>query len=134
MRVEGRCHRGFVTYEAEVNVAEISVCHCADCQRLTGSAYRITASVPAEAFRLTGGEPKLYTRFGDNGRGRDQFFCPHRGSPIYTTGEGEDAKWVGIRVGTIDQRRALRPSSQIWCASALPWIDHLSKIPRRQGD
>ncbi len=42
MKVEGRCHCGQITYEATVDPEKVSICHCTDCQMLTGSAYRAT--------------------------------------------------------------------------------------------
>ncbi|MEI2299939.1 GFA family protein [Ensifer sp. MJa1] len=134
MHIDGQCHCGFVTYEAEIDPADVAICHCTDCQQLTGSAYRVTAGAARENFRLTGGEPKLYTKTGANGRQRLQFFCPNCGSPIYTTGTDEDALEVGIRVGTINQRRDLRPRSQIWCSSALSWIGDVRRLPGRDRD
>jgi hypothetical protein len=134
MHIDGKCHCGFVTYEAEIEPEEVSICHCTDCQRLTGSDYRVTASVPRAAFRLTSGEPKLYVKIADSGRKRLQFFCPNCGSPIYTTGEREDSGVIGIRVGTIDQRRDLPPRSQIWCSSTLPWVGNVSQLPGRLRD
>jgi hypothetical protein len=133
MHIDGQCHCGFVTYEAEIDPEEVSICHCSDCQQLTGSAYRVTASTLRASFQLTGGEPKLYVKIADNARKRLQFFCPHCGSPIYTTGTDEDAEEIGIRVGTVNQRRELAPRSQIWCSSALPWID-VAKLPGSPRD
>lgn len=134
MKITGQCHCGFVTYSATLDPAQVSICHCTDCQRLTGSAFRVTASLPAGDFALTGGQPKRYVRYGDNGATRLQFFCPDCGSPIYTTGEGRDADTIGIRAGTIDQRAQLAPQSQIWCDSALPWLDRLSSLERHPRD
>lgn len=131
MHIEGECHCGFVTYKAEIDPEHIAICHCTDCQRLTGAAYRVSASTPSTSFRLTGGDPKLYIKIADNGRKRLQYFCPQCGSPIYTTGTDEDAKEVGIRLGTINQRRALKPRMQIWCSSALPWIGDVAGLPGR---
>lgn len=131
MHIEGECHCGFVTYEAEIDPEHIAICHCTDCQRLTGAAYRVSASTPSTSFRLTGGDPKLYIKIADNGRKRLQYFCPQCGSPIYTTGTDEDAKEVGIRLGTINQRRELKPRTQIWCSSALPWIGDVVGLPGR---
>ncbi|PDT86326.1 GFA family protein [Sinorhizobium sp. BJ1] len=129
MHIDGQCHCGFVTYEAEIDPEDVTICHCTDCQRLTGSAYRVTASTPSTSFRLRGGEPKLYVKIGENGRKRLQFFCPQCGSPIYTTGTDEDAEEIGIRVGTINQRGELTPRAQIWCSSALPWVGDIGKLP-----
>lgn len=134
MRIDGQCHCGHVTYEAEIDPDDVSICHCTDCQQLTGSAYRVTASTPRTSFRLTRAEPKLYVKIAENGRRRLQFFCPECGSPIYTTGTGEDAEEIGIRLGTINQRRELAPRSQIWCSSALPWIGDVGKLPGRPRD
>lgn len=134
MKITGQCHCGLVAYSATLDPAEVSICHCTDCQRLTGSAFRITASVSADNFSLTGGQPKRYVRYGDNGATRLQFFCPDCGSPVFTTGEGPDADTIGIRAGTIDQRAQLVPHSQIWCESALPWLDRLSDLECRARD
>ena len=41
MKVEGACHCGRIAFEAEIDPARVSVCHCADCQTLTGSAFRL---------------------------------------------------------------------------------------------
>ena len=134
MHIDGRCHCGFVSYEAVVDPKRVSICHCSDCQRLTGSAYRVTVTAPKESFKITQGEPKLYIKIGDNGRHRLQFFCPNCGSPIYTTGKGSDAEEVGIRLGTINQRHELQPESQIWCSSELPWVENIAVLPKQLFD
>ena len=36
MHVEGGCHCGYIAYEAEVDPETVSICHCTDCQRMTG--------------------------------------------------------------------------------------------------
>ena len=134
MHITGQCHCGHVRYQAEIDPARVSICHCTDCQRLTGSAYRVTVLTEASQFAMTGHAPTLYRKQGDNGKPRLQFFCPECGSPVYTTGEGENADTVGIRLGTVDQRRELTPRSQIWCASALPWTGNILDLPGRAGD
>ncbi len=130
MHIDGACHCGKVTYEANINPENISICHCTDCQRLTGSAYRVTVSASRSDFRITSGDPRVYTKIADNGRRRMQYFCSNCGSPIYTTGELEDAEQVGIRLGTVNQRQALKPRAQFWCSSELPWAEDLGTLPR----
>ncbi|MCM2472558.1 GFA family protein [Rhizobium sp. CG5] len=134
MQIDGQCHCGFVTYEAEVDPNDVSICHCSDCQTLTGSAFRVTAIARRQDVRLTSNLPKLYTKTGDNGQKRLQYFCPECGSPLFTTGEGKDADVWGVRVGSIRQRAALAPRQQIWCRSALPWIDDIRNLPSSQQD
>jgi hypothetical protein len=129
MHIDGQCHCGFVTYTAEIDPDHVSICHCTDCQRLTGSPYRVTASVPKDAVRLTGKPPKLYTKTAENGRQRLQYFCPECGSPLFTTGTDQDAGTWGIRWGSINQRASLKPRSQIWCSSAMDWFGETAALP-----
>jgi len=44
MKLHGQCHCGAIAYEAEVEVGTMNVCHCLDCQTLTGSAFRTNNS------------------------------------------------------------------------------------------
>ena len=134
MKIDGQCHCGNVTFQAEINPSQVSVCHCTDCQMLTGSAYRVTAITSRDSIHLTGNAPKVYTKTGDNGHKRFQYFCPECGSPLFTTGEGADADEWGIRWGSIRQRQELAPKRQIWCRSAPPWVDHLSMLPDSSED
>jgi hypothetical protein len=129
MKIDGSCHCGRVSFEAEVDAEKVAICHCTDCQRLTGTAYRVSVSAARDAFRLTGNAPSRYVKIGDSGRPRHQFFCPSCGSPIYTTGEGEDAERIGIRWGAIRQRADLRPRRRIWGRSAPAWTEHIGDLP-----
>jgi len=42
MKIDGGCHCGNITYTAEVDLDRVGICHCTDCQTMTGSAYRVT--------------------------------------------------------------------------------------------
>ncbi|ARQ56474.1 GFA family protein [Rhizobium sophoriradicis] len=132
MHISGGCHCGAIRYQAEIDPERVSICHCTDCQRLTGSAYRVTAPARSESFALIKGEPRGYMKYGDSGGLSRQFFCPNCGSPLYRT-DGEDST-IGIRLGSIDQRRDLTPKKQIWCRSALPWVRNIEPLPRFDGE
>jgi hypothetical protein len=134
MKIDGRCHCGHVTYEAEIDPAQVAICHCTDCQMLTGSAFRITVLTLRANIRLTGAEPRVYTKAGENGHRRLQFFCPECGSPLFTTGEGDEAEIWGIRWGGIRQRDELVPRRRIWCRSAPSWLDSLGDLPGRETE
>ncbi|WP_455273253.1 GFA family protein [Rhizobium herbae] len=131
MHIDGHCHCGAIAFEADIDPDEVGICHCTDCQHLTGSAYRVTVSVPRADFRIITGEPKTYIKTGDNGRTRFQMFCGNCGSPIYTTGADEDAEEIGIRWGNISQRRGLA-HRQIWCSSAANWFGERDALPGRE--
>jgi hypothetical protein len=120
MKIEGRCHCGQITYEAVVDADKVTICHCTDCQTLTGSAYRANVQAPAETFVLRTGQPKIYIKTADSGTKRAHAFCPACGTPIYSAAI-TDPPTYSLRVGGIKQRAELRPTRQIWCRSALPW-------------
>lgn len=130
MKIDGACHCGNVTYEAEVNPDNVAICHCTDCQTLSGTAYRFVAQSELGSFRLTSGTPKIYVKTGDSGAKRPQAFCPDCGSPIYATSDDDGPKIHSIRAGTIRQRDQLIPKKQIWARSSRSWIDDLAAIPK----
>ncbi|HKS19401.1 MAG TPA: GFA family protein [Bradyrhizobium sp.] len=129
MLIDGQCHCGRVTFQADIDPERVSICHCTDCQALSGSPYRVTVICAGEQIRLTGGAPKLYTKTGDNGRTRFQHFCGECGSPLFTSGEAGGTDDWGIRWGSINQRDRLKPMRQIWCRSAAPWSRRLAELP-----
>jgi hypothetical protein len=133
MNVTGRCHCGAVTYDAIIDPARVTICHCTDCQALTGSAYRVSVAVAREDFALRSGSPAIYVKTGDSGARRAQAFCANCGSPLYTYGI-DDPTTYGLRVGCIDQRRDLAPHKQKWCASALQWSMNISTLPRSERE
>jgi hypothetical protein len=125
MRIDGGCHCGAITFEAEVDPDKVTVCHCTDCQTLSGSAFRVV--VLTDRFRLLGGEPKIYVKTGESGRKRVQSFCANCGTPIYSA-DAAAPQVYSIRLGTVRQRAELPPKVQIWCRSALPWTMHLEPV------
>jgi hypothetical protein len=131
MEVHGRCHCGRISYDATVDPARVTICHCTDCQALTGSAYRVSVPVAAEDFVLRTGEPTVYVKVADSGARRAQAFCPQCGSPLYTFAADGEPKTYGLRVGCIEQRRELVPRKQVWCRSALEWTMDLTQLEQR---
>jgi hypothetical protein len=129
MKIDGACHCGFITFEAEADPEQTLICHCTDCQTLSGTAFRTVVPVPAEHFKMTGGEPTIYIKTGDSGNKRVQSFCPHCGSPIFATAPGNDPKAYNIRVGTIRQRDRFIPRVQKWARSKQSWIYDLTSAP-----
>lgn len=127
MQVTGSCHCGAITFTADVDPSRVLVCHCTDCQVLTGSAFRAFVAAPVESFTLHG-EPTRYVKVASSGARRVQAFCPRCGTPVCST-PPDGGTHVMLRVGTLDQRRALRPSLQIWQRSSLPWVPSLGSVP-----
>jgi hypothetical protein len=92
MKIDGCCHCGYITYEAEIDPEKVMICHCTDCQTLSGSAFRTVALTREGTFKLLSGELKIYVKTGENGTKRPQSFCPECGTPIYSTTVGKGPK------------------------------------------
>jgi hypothetical protein len=128
MKVDGQCHCGAIAFEAEVDPEALTICHCTDCQTLSGSAFRANIQAPAERFVLVRGTPKTYVKTAESGNKRLHAFCGECGTPIYACAP-ENPQSYGLRVGAIRQRARFRPRRQGWHRSALPWIDGLATVP-----
>lgn len=129
MNIEGKCHCGEIAFTAQVDPDRVGICHCADCQTLSGSPYRIVAPAEAGRFRLLRGKPTIYIKTADSGGKWAIAFCPRCGTPIHAA-EAENPTSYSLRVGTLKQRALLKPKLQIWCDSALPWATDLSDVDK----
>jgi hypothetical protein len=122
MKVDGQCHCGYIRYEAEIDPDTVAICNCTDCQTLSGPTEK-------GSFKLLQGELKIYVKTGESGNKRPQSFCPHCGSPIYSTSTEPDPKVHSLRVGTLSQRDQLMPKLQYWYRSAQRWTLDIGAMP-----
>jgi hypothetical protein len=129
MQVHGRCHCGKISFSATVDPESVRICHCADCQNLSGTAFRVTVRAAADAFTLLTGTPKVYIKTADSGNKRAHSFCPDCGTPIYAAAP-ENPPTYSLRLGTLAERAQLVPGAQQWCRSALPWADDVAEFPK----
>jgi hypothetical protein len=127
MHISGKCHCGAISFTADIDPSRVVVCHCTDCQTLSGAPFRAVAVAPIETFTLRG-TPKQYIKTAESGNRRAQVFCPECGTPLYATAP-ENATAVNIRLGCVDQRAELTPVKQIWHDSAVPWAKDLTAVP-----
>jgi len=129
MKIDGGCHCGAITYEAEIDPDQVVICHCTDCQTLSGSAFRTVALTAPENFKFLTGTPKTYVKTAQSGNKRAQTFCPDCGTPIYSGPTDNTPGLLGVRLGTTRQRDALAPKTQAWVGSALAWTQELAAVP-----
>lgn len=128
MNITGQCHCGEVAFTGEVSPRQVMICHCTDCQTLSASSFRTVVKSVPDGLTFVKGQVKEYIKTAESGNKRAQGFCGNCGTAIYATSVGEQPKIYGIRVGAIDQRNKLRPSSQIWCRSAQTWLKDISAL------
>jgi len=112
----GSCFCGAVKYAADGAPLNVRVCHCRDCQRLTGSAFFARALYPKKAVAITGA-PAEFASSDDLVRK----FCPRCGSQIFAERRSNpDA--IAIALGSFDDLAGLAPSEHIWVSDKQPWL------------
>lgn len=127
MKIDGACHCGAVSFTAEIDPSRVMVCHCTDCQVLSGAPFRAVVAAPFEGL-VVSGQTRSYIKVAQSGNRRAQVFCPECGTPLWATAP-ENPTAVIIRLGCVRQRAQLKPAVQIWQHSALPWVTELATVP-----
>ena len=76
------CSCGSLRAVCQGEPARISVCHCLDCQRRTGSAFALNATFEAGQVDVSG-PYSTFTRSSDEGYWGRFNFCPVCGSNVF---------------------------------------------------
>jgi len=129
MKVHGECHCGDIKFEAEVDPANARICHCTDCQTMSGSAFRTGISAPAETLRMISGTPTRYIKTADSGIQRAHMFCGRCGTPVFSSSIDPHPTRYQLRIGMLKERHQLVPRSQIWTRSEQHWLDEIGSLP-----
>ena len=133
MHIDGGCHCGNITFEAQADPEKAVICHCTDCQKMSGAPFNAVIQVPESDFKLKSGTLKMYVKTAESGNKRAQMFCPDCGSRIYATSVEDPPdggpKIFGVRLGSVNQREQVTPRRQIWHRSAQPWLSEIADIP-----
>jgi hypothetical protein len=112
----GGCRCGQVRFEITAPSILTSACHCTGCQRMSASAFSLSAMYPASGFRVTAGTPVVG---GLHGALR-HMFCPHCMTWMFTCPPGLDA-FVNLRATLLDDARDYRPFIETFTSEKLPW-------------
>lgn len=122
---EGGCICGRVRYSVDGEPARVTICHCAWCQRRTGSAFGVEVVLSDSQVTFTGDPPSVYRHISDeSGRWLDQRFCPHCATKLGLNLEAIPG-WTSIPAGTFDDPSWIARDRQsfrdIYVRSARDW-------------
>jgi hypothetical protein len=135
-KIAGGCLCGAVRYASDAEPALVAVCHCATCQKNTGSAFSLNLAMPTDSVTVTGQSLATYEdRAGASGKPFYRKFCSLCGSPISGNGDAYPGLTF-IKAGTLDDLSWVRPSIHIWCSEKQPWVvleEGVSQVPRNPG-
>ena len=131
MKIDGGCHCGHITYEAEVDPAEVIICHCTDCQKLSGRRLPQQLFLPMKAaFRFTGRTAQsLHQDRPERAETGADLSAPNAARRSTPPPWARVPRKLGIRLGTSRiSGTSYVPRAQYWQRSAQPWTEDLSAI------
>lgn len=114
------CQCGQLKAVCEGDPVRVSVCHCLDCQRRSGSAFAAQARWPKERVRIEG-ERREWSRVGDEGGGADFRFCPRCGSTVFYTNRSMP-DLIAVAVGALADPSLPLPAYSVYEGRKHPWV------------
>ena len=133
MKIDGRCHCGYVTLEAEADPETTTLCNCTDCQAMSGAPLRAVIITRPGTFVLLSGKPTEYRKTADSGNVRRQGFCPQCGTALYSTSVGDGQKRTRCGLDRCANGMELVTRRQRFVRSQQAWINELNSIPKFDG-
>mgnify|MGYP002624608352 CR=1 FL=1 len=118
---EGGCACGAIRYRLTEDAVGLHVCHCTDCQRITGSAFVMTMTVRREGLEILKGEPQPLAFETVSGISRIDRCCAACGSRLWSEPQ-KIPNLLALRPGTLDEHDWLEPVAHIFLSSAQPWV------------
>ena len=115
----GRCLCGECSYEIEGEPIVVAICHCVDCQRLTGAGHA-TGAMFAELGVRVHGTPSIYSTSSDAGNTVTRLFCGTCGSPLFGKNSGMPG-FMTVMMGTLETSENLTPQVAIFTRSRRVW-------------
>jgi len=115
-----QCSCGDLSVICRGEPALVSLCHCRECQRRTGSTYGIAAFFPRPQLEISG-EATAYRRRGDSGFDVTLHFCPRCGSTVYWEAARKPGM-IAVAVGAFADPEFPAPDKQVYTQHRHPWV------------
>ena len=114
------CRCGHLTATATGEPTRVSVCHCLDCQKRSGSAFAAQVRFPAAQVTVSG-QANTYTATGENGAAHFHF-CPDCGATVYFTNDSLPDT-IAIALGAFDDPYFVTPTVSVWEERQHEWVE-----------
>jgi hypothetical protein len=127
----GACLCGAVTVTLAADPLMVNMCHCADCQRRSGSPFGMAVWVAAADAAISG-ETRAFTHASDQGRELVNNFCPRCGSTVSYTA-AINPGLVAIPAGLFADPAIPPPTRSVFEERRHPWVavpDGAVRLPR----
>lgn len=126
--LRGMCLCGAVRYAVADEFVYAMNCHCSNCRRATGSAFKPFAGIERNKLHITKGEDDLMI-FGDENT--NDTHCKRCGALLYSV--IRSGTFVHVTMGTLVDDPAIRPTRHIFVGSKAPWFTITDDLPQYEG-
>ena len=116
------CRCGQLTATTTGEPVRVSVCHCLNCQKRSGSAFAVQARWPADQVTIAGSS-KSWVNVADSGNRITFHFCPDCGSDVHYEIEGKFDGLIAIPVGAFADLDFPRPRFSVWEERKHDWVE-----------
>lgn len=121
----GMCLCGTVRYAVADAFVYAMNCHCSNCRRTTGAAFKPIAGIERSKFNLTKGADDLLVVGEPDG---NDTHCKLCGSFLYSV--VNDGSYVHVAMGSLVDDPSIRPSKHIFVGSKAPWFTITDDLPQ----
>ena len=105
----------------------LSVCHCLNCKKRSGSAFAVQARWPDVQVRIEGQSKSWSTRWAESGNPATFHFCPECGSDLYYEIDGKFDGLIAVPLGAFDDPFFGSPEYSVWEARKHEWVEILGE-------
>ena len=126
--LSGACLCGCLGYEVTDAFEYAMNCHCSQCRRSTGGAFKPLAGIEAAELTIVRGDDAIL-RFGDE-RDHD-VHCRVCGSLLYSL--VREGLYVHVAMGTLVDGPSISPTMHIFVGSKAPWFEITDRLPQFSG-
>ena len=121
------CRCGQLKATVTGDPVRVSVCHCLNCKKRSGSAFAVQARWP-KSQAIIEGMSKTFVKVADSGNRATFHFCPDCGSDVYYEIDGKFDDLVAIPLGAFDDPYLLTPEYSVWEERKHDWVEVVGDI------
>jgi hypothetical protein len=118
---QAACSCGQLRLTCTGEPVRISICHCLECQRRTGSVFGAQARFPRAQVTAIEGRATPYVRRGDSGEPITFHFCPQCGSTVYWV-LGAAPELIAVAVGAFADPAFPPPLHSVYERRRHAWV------------
>jgi hypothetical protein len=125
------CRCGQLKVAVTGDPVRVSVCHCLNCKKRSGSAFAVQARWPKAQVTI-GGRSQTFVKVADSGNRATFHFCPECGSDVYYEIDGKfDDKFndlIAVPLGAFDDPYFATPAFSVWEQRKHDWVELVGDV------